>query len=440
MPALAAALLFVFCCLSFSLNAFRVVPQDVYAAHQVDSDALVIDALRTGQPILGREVDGTYKPYLSQFGGQLQTYRLLDRLGFPAGGFALLNTLLLSAVVAALTFFVSREMFGLWGGLAFGLCLASSPWLVAFSKSIYWVAWTWFLPLLVSTALGQKMLASNRQLLLPLLLLYAGFFYKFLSGYEFATTMVIAACAPLVYFGLGVKSGVRRALLVMVLIGATSVLAFGSAVALHALKVGETLSDGLRIVHATAAKRVALGDVETAAREGCLATPQENYDTCHQNIVRSLSAPRGIILASYLTFRGSIPWLAGTDVINEPALEATRQALRRLNFRAAAGEMAGVSGAMWLTALRLPLTLLLVAALLGLCAMRLWRNRPASAPDAALIGFSALAPLSWFIVASGHSYGHLQINFVLWTLPFLPFVVGYVVKSWTDAPAPASRR
>ncbi len=63
-----------------------------------------------------------------------------------------------------------------------------------------------------------------------------------------------------------------------------------------------------------------------------------------------------------------------------------------------------------------------------------------SAPDAALIGFSALAPLSWFIVASGHSYGHLQINFVLWTLPFLPFVAGYVVKSWTDAPAPASRR
>ncbi len=137
-------------------------------------------------------------------------------------------------------------MFGLWGGLAFGLCLASSPWLVAFS-SIYWVL-DLVLPLLVSTALGRKMLASNRQLLLPLLLLYAGFFYKFLSGYEFATTMVIAACAPLVYFGLRDKSasGAHSSSW-----SSSGQPRFSPSVRRDAAcpESRETLSDGLRIVH-----------------------------------------------------------------------------------------------------------------------------------------------------------------------------------------------
>ena len=35
--------------------------------------------------------------------------------------------------------------------------------------------------------------------------------------------------------------------------------------------------------------------------------------------------------------------------------------------------------------------------------------------------FSFIAPLSWFVIAKGHSSGHYQINYVLWYLPFIPF-------------------
>lgn len=438
--ALVAVLLFLICGLSFAFNAFRILPQEMYTEHQADSDALVMDALTSGSSILVRKADGIYQPYLSQFGGQLQAYRLLERMGFPKDRLGLLNTLLLALVVSVLSFAVSREILGLWGGLAFGLCLALSPWLVAFSKSIYWMAWTWFLPLLVTTTMGRHMLRTGGWLALALAILYACFFWKLLSGYEFASSIVIAACAPLVFFTLKDRTGVRRGLFVIVLVGATSLLAFASAITLHALKTGNTLSEGLQIVHATAAKRVALGSVEASAREGCLATPAENFDTCYQNIVRSLSAPRSVVLASYLTFRGSVPWLTGPDVIDDPALEPMRRALRRLDIRAAMSEMAQLPASAWMAAARLPLTTPLIMSILAICSLLLWRNRPGSAPYAALIGVSACAPLSWFIVASGHAYGHLQLNFVLWMLPFLPFVAGYIVATLLPSRQPGANR
>lgn len=38
---------------------------------------------------------------------------------------------------------------------------------------------------------------------------------------------------------------------------------------------------------------------------------------------------------------------------------------------------------------------------------------------------SILSPLSWYILAKGHSYVHRHMNSVLWSLPFIPFVFTY---------------
>jgi len=39
--------------------------------------------------------------------------------------------------------------------------------------------------------------------------------------------------------------------------------------------------------------------------------------------------------------------------------------------------------------------------------------------------FSALAPLSWFVLAKGHSYIHRHMNYVLWHMPFT--LIGFVM-------------
>jgi len=38
---------------------------------------------------------------------------------------------------------------------------------------------------------------------------------------------------------------------------------------------------------------------------------------------------------------------------------------------------------------------------------------------AAMLWFSFLAPLSWFVIFKGHSYVHLHMNFIVWHQPFM---------------------
>lgn len=39
---------------------------------------------------------------------------------------------------------------------------------------------------------------------------------------------------------------------------------------------------------------------------------------------------------------------------------------------------------------------------------------------------SILAPLSWYILAKGHSYIHVNINYILWYVPFLLIAFSYL--------------
>ncbi len=40
-----------------------------------------------------------------------------------------------------------------------------------------------------------------------------------------------------------------------------------------------------------------------------------------------------------------------------------------------------------------------------------------------MTGISILAPLSWYVLAKGHSYIHINICYVLWSIPFAILVV-----------------
>ena len=43
--------------------------------------------------------------------------------------------------------------------------------------------------------------------------------------------------------------------------------------------------------------------------------------------------------------------------------------------------------------------------------------------------FSALAPISWFFLASGHAYIHTHIDHLLWLFPFVPICLAYIGKN-----------
>jgi hypothetical protein len=89
-------------------------------------------------------------------------------------------------------------------------------------------------------------------------------------------------------------------------------------------------------------------------------------------------------------------------------------------------------------ALIIPLTLVfvLVALMPGRLTYWLEHRRNVAQALALTAVFSFLAPLSWHVVATPHSFVHPHMNFVLWYMPFLPFagataavvVAGYLFR------------
>jgi hypothetical protein len=387
-------------------------------------------------------------PYQSQVGAQLVLYRALGKvIGKNPTRIVIINALALAAVVAAFTLFAERIL-GTRGAFAASAWMTLSPWLIMFATSAYWMAWLWFLPVLVTMALGEKMLSQVRILGGARAALTALFFLKFLCGYEYATTVVIAACSPLAYFGLRDRVSRSRLALAGGAVGVAAITAFALAVWLHAMQLSSDGKDGFTEIGRTAAKRLYSADPEALVATVCL-TPRvgQSEADCKTSFYRSLTAPIPVVLELYATFRRCVPWIAGPDIIDTPDLEGLRRVMRggEVNQAVSVVRELGFSG--FLHIANLILTMLICCSLIGWAVLNLYRDRARSLPYIGLIVVAALAPLSWYVIAKELSYAYPQLNFVLWNLPFLPFLVGYLFVSSPPrraareaAPASASAR
>ena len=163
LPAISVTIIALVC---YLWNAFRTASETLRGNLQSDTDRLVLDALGTNSRVLGTQGAEGFTPYLSQYGGQLDLYKLLGFTAADPSPFLITNGVALAVVVGALTFQICKRGYGVRGGLAFGLVLALSPWMVMFSRSLYWVTWAWFLPLLLTFAFGDEASVNKKRLTL----------------------------------------------------------------------------------------------------------------------------------------------------------------------------------------------------------------------------------------------------------------------------------
>ncbi len=174
-------------------------------------------------------------------------------------------------------------------------------------------------------------------------------------------------------------------------------------------------------------KRLYSRDPEATARAACrddfFADPN-----CVPMYLESLRVAPVRVVAKYLAFDDLLPWLPrlknrGADDAREPLREALRTTLHE---RSAWPVLEAVRTAGWSGLSRPVLRLVDVAVfalLLALLLRKLFRLRQT---DPALIGMmvcAVAAPLSWFVLAKGHSYIHGALNYVLWYLPFVPLAL-----------------
>lgn len=447
---------------SFRFDAFGIVGLDSWRLTAATSEELVFDGiLRAGEPgasgaPLGRYVrEGApldsrakwlaafeaqdrraeYRSYLSQYGLQGKLWSAIHyRLGVGFGGLLSINALLVALALGALVGYV-RRMLGTVPALLFAATAILAPWMVAFAQSLYWVMWTWLLPTIAAFAFGRRALVDGRGLAVLLAALFATALLKMLCGYEYVTTVLVAASVPVVWYGVRDGHGLLRILGRLVAMAAAGTVALAAAMVIHVgsqTEVGKGWADIRTLVE----KRLHSRDPVATAREACAEEFFESPD-CEATYAASLTANPITVVARYVAFDDLLPWLPKLEQEeSSEAREALREAVRSGSLERMS---AAVSTVGWAGVSR-PVTRLIdtavFALLLLLLAYKLWRLRH-SRPDVVVaVAFALAAPLSWFVLAKGHSYIHTLMNYVLWYVPFVPLAVAVLA---VPVPVPVSR-
>lgn len=421
---------------NFGLNLFSFANSVWFQLHQRDSESLVVARLvesrehgpATYRAMLGQFTNSTmsskrelvdtqyrlytepsrglsnytYRIYLHQVGGQAPVLGALDRAVNGALDLAIQARLarprffekvnenkivLLQLAVAAINATVVALLI-LWFAVEFGegvgwsllLLTLLSPWLTVFGRNLYWMMGTWFLPLVISAWLcrwydqGSRSLFTSLALLLTLALGTAiGVFAKSTMGYEYLSTITLAQFTVVLYYAVKWGWGWFRTLVWLGAGGVGSVAGFVGALHVHLRQLtafyGGSEEKGLIRLKELISSRTA-GDVAKLQAEFGAKTSGNPLLIVFKYVFSIWN-----LFPPYILFLAPFVWIA---------------------WRILRGAEKGA------TELR-PLA---------------W---------ATLFSFSA--PLSWFIVARGHSFVHFHLNYVLWHLPTM-FFGGALVVAW----------
>jgi len=408
---------FVMLLLEFLLNPIGVADREWLETHQLDSEAIVIarmiPASDGGFFAVGgflRMIDGDFygnipnafqkylesvpglpsarfTPYTGQVGLHGDIFAAAD-LAMRAAGLEgwqrllLLRIAVASACAATLAYLVLkiRLEFGLMCAVAGLVSLVFSPWLTSMAKNIYWVPFTWFLPMALAwRGYVTSSPPAGKQLRSIVLGIGAAVALKCLCGFEYVTS-VGGAAASVAAYGL-IKSGASWRLLVThaaVLVGAMSVGVM-SALFIQISRLGMYMGsfsgawiDFIQRLH-----------VHTSIGERL-------YE--HRSVGKEyLQALETSYLATLWKY------IYGSPIF-------------------------GVSPHFWINAL--PLLTLTITFMTSVGAVLLFRFRGDKARQCEVLALLALAvgaavsSMSWFVFAHGHSDIHTHINFVLWHVPY----------------------
>lgn len=274
----------------------------------------------------------------------------------------------LAAVISAICIALSRR-YGLLFAVCFYVVTLVSSWVTNFAPNLYWIPFTWYLPLLLGITCVNH--PTRRALLIPLFAFAV--FLKSACGYEFLTAILLGAVLfPAMEWVFSIRSDkglARRWFFTTLWIGVSCLVGFFAAFSVHALIRGSgNWLGGVQDIIANDAMRRTFADASAYAAE----------------FAPSLNASVLQVLGLYFS----------------PTVKSTT-----------------AQTMFWLA----------ISNLLLLSANSvLWRKIPWK--DAALLLAGWLVSVSWFIFAKAHSFDHPYMNPVLWYLAFAQISVFILVR------------
>lgn len=318
----------------------------------------------------------SYVPYVSQYGLQGRVFVFLSRF-IGVENMHLLCCLALALVFSAITFLIAQRYGPLLAGV-FYLTFLLAPKVTNFARNLYWVEFTWFIPMAVGLFfLWKKENAGGR--LLSYAAAFAALFIKSLCGYEYLSTIMVALVMfPLAELAVALigrqKKEAARLFWGTFALGIMALLGFAAALLVHAwYRGGGDLWTGVLNIYRQDVLRRTVGSYPL----GFGGESQTSVDVSAWQV-----------LCMY--FRVSQQLVTGIDGNLFPFICLTPLAIFYLDHRAGRLDL-------------LPLCLYLL---------------------------SFFAAVSWFVLAKEHSYIHETLNLVLWYFGYVQVCLYVILKKF----------
>ena len=333
-----------------------------------------------------------YVPYGSQIGFQGKVYAAISSMGYLKylpSVFRWLNSFFLAAVLLAIIYLLKIKYSTLLA-VIWGWTFLFSPWIVNFAPNLYWVEFTWFIPMLIGlvSVVDEIQFRYKLSVLSILSLLCIGI--KAACGYEYISTIMISmimfpAVDTLHALFTHQKKAFYDNLKKVVALSFSGLVGFLGALLVHAYcrGAGNILIGIQDIYHRDILRRTMLG---TSA----------NFTSENKALMNSVNASVSSVVKRYLDFYSNA---FHSNII------------------------LGVDGRYFK---------FICFFTIGLEVVRNWNGKLSNIfrnKDALLCIISFFASISWFILAKSHSYIHVHMNYVLWYFGFVQMCLYIITKN-----------
>lgn len=312
------------------------------------------------------------KYYTSQFGLQGHIFSFLyNKLHISIGKLNLACCLLLAIVLVAICYIIYNKYSKLMGWI-FYISFLLSPWITAFAKNLYWVEFTWFLPVLFGLMLSMNY--SKKKIFVPLI--FISIFVKCLCGYEYISTIMLMTIAFFIIDFFNTKDKEERIKIVktILIVGITCVLAFLMALVIHANVRGEgNIINGIKVIYE-----------EDVLRRTVLGTDSERFNVAFSESINSTILQT---VDKYFNWNTSI--------------------------------ILGIEGQYFK---------LMFIATIAILMYNILKKKENCYRDLIMFIVFLCTTLSWFVLGKAHSYIHTHMNYVLWYFGFVQISIYIIIK------------
>lgn len=353
--------------------------------YRVDLDGPVLSVAKQGALDYAVFIDasgsdlprGYLSPYKQQFGLQGKVFRLVYRV-LHNGDTALDLLKLACSMMTALVFIVislliKKKYNAILAG-CFLLTFWLSPWTAMFAQNLYWVEFTWFIPMAVGLYCSIN-INDFKARCISYTLAFVSILIKCLCGYEYISTVMMGLITFLLVDLVNAMLSKNKEKSILIfrttfVMGIVALLGFTTAICMHAILRGNgNLPEGIITIFKSDVLR---------------RTSGADLNQLSTNLWDSMNASIWEVLCRYFHF--------DTDIV------------------------VGVSGKLFQVICIVPL---------GIFAYD-FHNRKLDVIKVALYIVTFLTSISWIVLAKSHSYVHTFLNFVLWYFGFIQVCI-YII-------------